>query len=114
MLALLVAFALLAPAQAPAKATLRVMDKQPLVVRGAGFRPGERVLVLAAARRHGDERVVASVSGAFVARFDFAVPRCARLWIRAIGSRGTQASYLTRIAPACESPDSRPDSSPAG
>lgn len=108
MLALLVAFALLPPAQEPAKATLRVMDKQPLVVRGTGFRPGERVLVLAAARRHGDERVVATATGSFVARFDFAVPRCARVWIRAIGSRGTQASYLTRIARDCQPPDSNP------
>jgi hypothetical protein len=114
VIAILLALAVLVPVQAPEKATLRVMDKQPLVVRGTGFRPGERVLVIAAARRNGDERVVATAAGSFVARFDFAVPRCARLWIRAIGTRGTHASYFTRIAPDCQPPDSRPEPSPAG
>jgi hypothetical protein len=105
VIALVVALALLAPAQAPAKAALRVVDKQPLVVRGTGFRPGERVLVLAAARRSGSERVFATAGGVFTARFEFGVPRCTRIWIRAIGSRGTQARYLTRIAPDCQPDD---------
>jgi hypothetical protein len=58
-----------------------------------GFKPRERVLVIAAARGHGDKRVVATSSGSFVARFDFGVPRCTGLWVRAIGARGTQARY---------------------
>lgn len=106
MVAILLAIVMLAVPQSNEGAKLAITDRQPLVVRGTGFVPGERVHVIAAAGRSDDIRVVANREGAFVVRFSFAVPRCGRAWVRATGAKGTQARLTLRHVIACVSPTS--------
>jgi hypothetical protein len=102
VVAVLIAIALFAVQPPSARAGVQVIDRQPLVVRGTGFEPNERVLVVAAAGRSGDRRVLANRSGVFVVTFPFGVPRCTRFWIRASGNKGSQARSLLRVSLACE------------
>jgi hypothetical protein len=86
---------------------LGVAGKGPLVVRGTGFEPSERVSVLLAldGRQHW-RRTVATGSGAFRVTFAVTPGRCARFTIRAVGSLGSRATapVLRRARPECESP----------
>lgn len=93
ILAVLVVAAL-APSLAPAgalHARVWLADRSPLVVRGAGFAPAERVTVTVTGAGRFVRAVTATRSGAIVARWT-AVPAkagCAALFIRAVGARGT-------------------------
>ena len=84
--------------------TLVLLDREPLVVRGSAFRPGERVTVTARVFGEGYGRRVMSVTqaGRFTARFDALEidDACTAYVIRAVGSSGSTAS-LRRQLPAC-------------
>jgi hypothetical protein len=91
-----------APAAPSREATLRVVERAPLVVRGQSFRDGERVRVVLFAGGKASQVVRASLSGAFVVRFDRTVSRCVSFSLQAFGSQGSRARLMsTRKAPAC-------------
>jgi hypothetical protein len=84
------------------KARLTLLDRSPLVVRGASFHAGEAVRVRAIVR--GGPRlaksVTASGTGVFRARFaSLSLGRCSFLTVQATGSRGSRASYASH--PLC-------------
>jgi hypothetical protein len=86
----LAALTLTAAGAATTKApVLRVLDADPLVVRGSGFEPGERVLVRATGRTAPlAKRVRASRTGVFTVRFDALYDYCLGVnLVRAIGTR---------------------------
>jgi hypothetical protein len=92
-----VLIASLAPAASDsAQPALRALDKAPLVLRGTGFQPAERVKVTVVTQR---ARLVhhtfASRLGIFVVRFDTIVDACygARA-ATAAGTRGSKASIV--------------------
>jgi hypothetical protein len=74
----------------------------PLVVRGTGFKPHERVRVTAAPG--GVRRVVSRANGRFTATFAASVDRCVGLSVVAEGTRGDRAA-LKLPQPACPPPD---------
>jgi hypothetical protein len=87
----LVAAGMLGPA-GNAHATLRVLDQEPLVVRGQGFRPGERVTVTALTGL--GPRVVrtTAVGGGFKVEIRLTAQPCATAYaVRARGNRGSEA-----------------------
>jgi len=91
-----------APAAQEREATLRLVDRAPLVVSGQSFRDGERVRVVLFAGGKASRLVRASLSGAFVVRFDRTMSRCVRFSLQAFGSQGSRARLIPeRIAPAC-------------
>jgi hypothetical protein len=72
-----------------------LVDRSPATVRGASFKPAERVVVTLSV---GDvvlrKAVVASAGGAFVARWGRAVPSgCAATGVSAVGSAGSRAFF---------------------
>lgn len=97
-LLLFLAIAATASAQAALSATPRILlvERAPLVVRGTGFRPGERVrvLLLAGSRVSAVTRV--SQAGTFVVRFERSVGRCTRFSLLASGSSGTRVRLLPK------------------
>ena len=106
VLAALAAFAL--PAREQAAPAIRPVTLVPLVVRGTGFAPRERVrLAIRAGRSHAHvRRVVAGATGRFRVRFGLLIaiePCDGRLTFTATGSRGSRATYSRR----CRQP-SRP------
>jgi hypothetical protein len=90
---------------AATRPTLRVVDRTPVVIRGAGFEPGERVTVVLAAQSRWSKRVTATSSGTFVVRFKVVLGRCSRYSIQAFGSTGSRA----RLAPTGVTIDCDPD-----
>jgi hypothetical protein len=86
--------------------TLRIVDRAPVVIRGAGFAADERVTVVVAARSRSSKRVTATSSGTFIARFNVVLGRCSRYSIQAFGSTGSRAR-LTRagVTVDCEPGD---------
>jgi hypothetical protein len=89
--------ALLAVPAADAAPALRPLDEAPLVLRGTGFRPLERVSVKAL-RRDGDpivKRAVAARNGTFTVRFDLALDPCTGTGlVLAVGKQGSRARLL--------------------
>ena len=95
------AFVVVGSSTAASRGTLRVVDPQPLALRGLGFHPAERVHVVIHASVTAARDVRASQSGAFTARFaGVLVPRCGGVFARARGSRGTLATLKIPL-PAC-------------
>src|SRR5262245_22302681 len=85
-------------------ATLRLVDRTPLVVRGLEFRDGERVRVVVLAGARTSQVVRASARGTFVVRFNRTVGRCARVSVQAFGSMGSRARLLpSRVSIDCVS-----------
>jgi hypothetical protein len=85
-------------------ATIRLVDRTPLIVRGLEFRTGERVRVVVLAGSKSSQVVRASARGTFVVRFNRSVGRCTRLSVQAFGSMGSRARLLpSRIAIDCVS-----------
>ena len=81
--------------------SLRLVSKEPLVVRGRSFRPAERVRVVVRTNRDRVRRVTATRSGSFTASFgSVRFVRCIGLDVRAIGSRGSVA-VLKLPQPLC-------------
>jgi hypothetical protein len=80
-------------------ASLRLVEKEPLTVRGEQFRAGERVQLRAMLHRR--TTATASAQGSFVASFDTPTTRCDRVRVIAIGSEGSHAMLKLLPAPAC-------------
>lgn len=100
MCLLVLASALLATAGASArgesavKPSLWVTDASPLALRGSGFKPKERVVVIVSAHRRVSRRTVASRGGTFELVFPgVASSNCSGFSATAVGNRGSRASY---------------------
>jgi hypothetical protein len=82
-------------------ATINMVDRTPLTLRGTGFAAGERVRVVVRTTSTRQLRLNASARGSFVAAFRAAsYNRCSGLTAFAFGSRGSRAQ-LALPAPAC-------------
>ena len=93
-------------AQAAPAASLQLVAKEPLVVRGLAFRPSERVSVTALTLL-GPERVVvrASRTGAFRALLRLVDQPCGRAFaVHAIGALGSRAALRLRSVPCVPPP----------
>lgn len=73
------------------KATLK-LSGAPLTLRGAHFRPNERVRVTVTSMLRRTRQVTASPAGVFVVRFAGAQDRCSGLVALAVGARGSRAA----------------------
>jgi hypothetical protein len=81
----------------------------PVSVRGAGFKPGERVTVTVSAKVTRKKIVTASARGAFRATFKgLTIPRCRPYGVQARGNRGSIAGI--KLIPEC-APPAPPDTS---
>lgn len=83
-----------AAAQRPA---LRVLTREPLAVRGTGFRPAEKVRLTALGgikRRVG--QTTADQRGTFKASFRLGADRTSNLVVAAVGSLGSRAHVAVR------------------
>jgi hypothetical protein len=88
----LVVAAAAASAAGAGQPTLRLVDRQPLVVRGEGFRPGERITLVAVTGL--GPRIIRTTArnGSFRATFRLADQPCAAAFaVRARGDRGSFA-----------------------
>jgi hypothetical protein len=72
-----------------------IIDESPLVVRGTGFKPAERVTVTVTHGKTIFRRVVlARTTGVVVARWTSSLPTtCASTFVLAVGSKGSRATY---------------------
>lgn len=111
-LAVLAAAAAFAPLSATASAgpaTLRLQDRTPITLAGAGFRQGERVRVTLVRQTSSGRMIRAGRNGSFVVIFRGATAtRCDLVRAVAVGSGGTRAVLKILPAPAClpaRSPD---------
>jgi hypothetical protein len=100
-LALVAALTAVAPALSATRPTVRLVSLSPVAVRGAGFSPGERIVVLAT----GDAGVVekrlkAGPRGGFVLVFPFEAGRCTSFGVNAVGGRGHRAQL--EFTSACD------------
>ena len=83
-------------AGAATRPSLRLLDDSPVVVRGTGFAPGERVAVTASTRaRSVTRRAAATRLGVFTVRFDLSLP-CTGAVVKAVGAR----SGTVRVLPS--------------
>jgi hypothetical protein len=92
--------------QASPRPVLRIVDDRPLVVRGEGFRPRERVTVAAQASV-GQRRVVvrASAVGRLAVTFRLPVVPCTgALVLRAVGAGGSRAALRVPMPPCVPPP----------
>jgi hypothetical protein len=89
-------------ASTKSQATLRLVSKQPLVLRGTRFVDDERVRVTVYSQGNRSvKRVRAVNAGRFVVRFsDVFVDRCSGLRALAVGDEGSRA-WLKLPDPAC-------------
>jgi hypothetical protein len=88
---------------AAAKPRLLLASEAPLTVKGRGFKAGERVRVVASTAR-GRYRKVVSVSrrGLFNVRFGSVDASCGPLFVAAVGTEGTRATWRRPgIPPPC-------------
>jgi hypothetical protein len=84
---------------AKARATLRLVRKTPLTVRGEHFQTGERVRLRATLHRA--TAATAGSNGSFVATIGKLTTRCDRVRVVAIGSEGSHAVLKLLPPPAC-------------
>ena len=83
-----------AAAQKPA---LRVLTREPLAVRGTGFRPAEKVRVFALGSiKRLVRQTTADTRGTFKASFRLGADRTSHLVIAAVGSEGSRATVTVR------------------
>ena len=98
--------AVVAPAtHASTTPKLRLVSRQPLVVRGEDFRPAERVVVTALTPI-GPKRVIvrATAKGRFGATFSLPNQPCGKAFaVRAVGGQGSRAT-LGVPGPPCVPP----------
>jgi hypothetical protein len=80
-------------------ASLRLVGKTPMRVRGEHFRPGERVRLRAMLYRK--TAATAGPQGSFLASFQAPTTRCDRVRVIAVGSEGSHAVLKLLPAPAC-------------
>ena len=79
------------------KASIQIVRKAPLIIRGQGFRAGERVKVSASGRNW---RLRASPAGTFVLTISSG-DRCNSTRVLAVGSGGSQAVVKVLPSPEC-------------
>jgi hypothetical protein len=105
MLALLASATYAAPGAATGSPRLTMVSRTPLVVRGTGFRPEERVTVSAlTSLRTVVVRTRATAGGVFRVRFGSFTQPCGRPFaVRARGAAGSSA-LLRLAAPPCVPP----------
>jgi hypothetical protein len=84
--------------ETPSKASLQLVRKTPLTVRGQGFRARESVRVSAAARNW---RLRASPRGTFVLTLGARVDRCNAVRVLAVGTGGSRAVLKVLASPEC-------------
>lgn len=90
------------PASQTARASVALVSKSPVTVRGTGFRVRERVQVRIEGSVARTRSIRATAGGAFVVRFDgVTVTRCDMVRIVAIGGAGSRAVQKYLPAPAC-------------
>jgi hypothetical protein len=112
LLPICAACAVLASAAAAAtnagRPLVRPIDRSPLVVRGANFKPGEKVslrVVVRGRSRLAPKPAAASMRGAFTFRFpSLALGNCASFTISATGSGGSRAVYTMHPPPCGPAP----------
>jgi hypothetical protein len=84
-------------------AHITMVSRSPVVVRGTGFRPSERVTVSVSAKATYKKVVIASRLGAFRVTFrSMAIGSCQFYSAQANGSRGSIASL--KVIPECAAP----------
>ena len=82
----------------PAAPTIAPLQQQPLVVKGSGFEPGEKVELTAKGLKSSRATARADDSGVFEATFH-GLENCDSVTVTAIGSKGTRAEFnLSQIA----------------
>lgn len=80
---------------------LRLLDRQPVVLRGKSFLPRELVKVTVTTDgQRTVKRVRAGATGVFTATFTFALDRCSSAVVTAAGLRGSETT-LKVPQPAC-------------
>jgi hypothetical protein len=83
---------------AAARAQLSPVQQQPLVVKGTGFRPGEKVTLSAKGLHSSHATARADDSGEFQATFH-GLKNCDSVTVTAVGSNGSRAEFnLSQIA----------------
>ena len=92
-------------AGASSRATLRLADSGPVVLRGAGFAAGEHVRVsVVAGTEHAAKRMTARSTGRFTVRFaSLSAGACEAFGATAIGDKGSRAIYK-RAPGMCPAP----------
>jgi hypothetical protein len=84
------------------KASLRIVDRDPLTLRGENFKARERVRVSLSAPLSERRVVRATATGSFRATFlEVSVTRCDSVRAVAVGGAGSQATLKLLPAPAC-------------
>jgi hypothetical protein len=96
-------------ASEPAKPSISVVERTPVVLRGAGFGARERVLVIVRAELfRATRRPVATTGGRFLVRFDgIRLAPCTRASIAALGERGHNAQLKLALR-ECPGPTVEP------
>ena len=101
--AFLAALALSASAYAAPLPRLQISEN-PLVIRGSGFQPRERIKLTVRADGTFVRRLIATSRGSFVARFPrIATDECTGFSANALGAHGSRASVL--VTRTCASSD---------
>ena len=93
-------------AQSSGRPALRVIDQRPFTVEGRHFRSRERVKVTLYKQQASvrTRRVTASGRGAFQAVLQQGgIDRCDAIFVRAVGTRGSNAVLKMLPRPACHS-----------
>jgi hypothetical protein len=83
----------------PHRPTLAVVLRDPVTIRGSGFRPGERIRVTLP--RQAVRIVRAGSGGGFVVHFGLGTHRCDLVRAVAVGGAGTRAALKLLPSPAC-------------
>jgi hypothetical protein len=92
------ALVLVPAALATSQPHVRLTDRTPTTVAGAGFHPAERVVVTVSANpTRLSKTVLTNGSGTFVARFahNLVVAPCGQVAVSAVGARGDRATWKT-------------------
>jgi hypothetical protein len=88
------------------KAYLRLVDRDPLTVRGQGFKPRERVRVTASEPQWRRKTIRATATGSLrVAFAEITVDRCSLVRVATVGARGSQAVLKILPSPMCTPSD---------
>lgn len=95
-----------AATQSPPKATLQLVDRSPLTVRGAHFKLRERVRVTASTDSDTATRVTRTTRrGVFSVDFGtLGKDPCATITIKAAGAKGDRATLVVKPPPPIDSP----------
>lgn len=101
-----VAFPAATSASSSTAASLSLLQRQPLQVRGLHFKARERVALTATTQKEHASIVVRTTRrGQFVARFsNFVTNSCAAIVIKAVGGRGDSAKLVVQAPPPANIP----------